>query len=349
MDQATLKAECACVRADALDNLLEVADALVIKALAVPEVAQIARLEVRSRDILQVKWVARATQASETAGRAVANGATLSSALSQADKIMSSWKQDVTAPYLRNVASAYQLARIAGHKRVKGKLKSLQYSVVERLVEKASKNPTAVVRFDLLDQKAVKALQEQELMWIGSVYDGIAPTVRGGVKPALLAGLSKSEAGKMVSDALAKALKDVAIPDGFKGSSAKYFEGLAANAITNARVAGQIGSFSRLGVTKYEVVNPMDDRTTLICREMNGQVFYVSDAMSQLGDMQAASTPDQYKSAHPWLSLSKIQSLKSSGRGALTKAGQCFPPYHFECRSTVDISEVSASEAVAEG
>lgn len=342
--QAAIQAECACAQADFLDAFLEASDEAVAKALAVSEVAQIARLELRSRQMLQVKWAARATQASETAGRVVATGGTLKAAFGAADKVMARWKQDVTAPYLRNIGNAYKLARIAGHKRAIGKYKaSLQYPAMERVTEKAKKKPFVSVSFDLVDEKAVKALQEQELMWIGGVYDGIAPTIREALDPALIAGLDRAAAGKLVADAIARSLEDVSVPDSFAGSSASYFEGLAANSMTTARVSGQLGSFSRLGIVRYEIVNPMDNRTTLLCQELNGTVFYVKDGMDQLADVQAASTPTQYKSAHPWLSLSQVKSLKSKGTKAMAAAGLSFPPYHWCCRSTVDVAESSTT------
>jgi len=342
MDSA-LKAECACVRADALDAFVAATDELIAKSLAVSEVAQIARLELRSREMLLAKWSIRSAQAADTAGRIVANGGTLASASKAATAAMAKWKGDVSGPYTRNVAMAYRLARVAGHKRATGKYKKpLHYAIQERLVEKAKK-PTAQIKFDLVDVKAVQALQKQEMIWVGGVYDGVAPVVRDALKPAILAGLSDADAGKRVAEALRTGLKGIAVPDGFNGSASKYFEGLAANAITNARVQGQLISFSKLSITQYEIVNPMDDRTTLICREMNGQVFYVKDAMAQIADIQDADSPEEYKKAHPWVSASKIIGLKSSGYGALVKAGQCFPPYHFACRSTVDISESSST------
>ena len=62
-----------------------------------------------------------------------------------------------------------------------------------------------------------------------------------------------------------------------------------------------------------------------------------------------ATSPKELKASHPWLSLSQLQAL-TSGAGkisgpqgiadakSLSGAGQALPPYHLQCRCTVDIS-----------
>jgi SPP1 gp7 family putative phage head morphogenesis protein len=160
----------------------------------------------------------------------------------------------------------------------------------------------------------------------------------------MIKGIGHDKAAKIIRDAVSKTLGKVVVPDGFSGSDAKYFEGIAANVSTNARVRGQIRSFSDIGITKYEIVNPMDSRTTPICRTMNGKVFEVKEANKQIARTAEAKTPADVKTAHPWLGAEKVKSIFSKGgTKGLAKAGLALPPYHFRCRSTVDVSTESMS------
>jgi hypothetical protein len=77
---------------------------------------------------------------------------------------------------------------------------------------------------------------------------------------------------------------------------------------------------------------------------MNGQIFTVKDANAQNEATSAAKTPDEVREAHPWFSISKIKSIfKKGGNTGLVKAGLALPPYHFRCRTTVDVSTESMS------
>lgn len=348
-----------CVREiDLLHDVLVTSDLSIAKALMISEVAQIARLEMRMRDYLTGKWRARAKEASARAGSIVAGGGSLKAAYAAVDKVMGRWAGEVEARVTADLAGVYKLARKAGWKKAKGKTKaSLQYVVPNfteeldsghELVTKAKSKSTDVApSLDLVDEKAIADLQDDQMLWIGRHYAAnVRATVREAVKPSVLQGVGREVAGRRVAEALARELGKVVVPKGFRGSDAKYFEGIAANTATNARVRGQIRSFGDIGITTYEIVNPMDDRTTEICQFMNGQTFTVTDAQSQIARASAAKSPAGVKAAHPWLPAARVKSIFSkSGTKGLVKNGLALPPYHFRCRSTVDVSIESMSFA----
>lgn len=341
------KTECACAQFDYLDAYLRSADMLIAKAASVSEVAQIARIEVRLRKALIVKWQARSEQAARTAESAYKSGASLASALGAAVKVIDQWPGDVEDNFKQSLEDVYKLARRAGHRKATGKSKaSLQYSVVSLDIAKAKPTKPATdvkLVFDVQDERAVRSLQRQEMWWIGETSAGVGKTVRNAVEPKIMEGLSRKEGGKLVGEAVAERVKDFRIPDGFRGSASSYFEGLAANSVTLARVQGQLNSFSKIGVIVYTIVNPMDGRTSPICAELNGTEFKVAEAETQLTRLAGARTPDAYKGIKPWLGNGKIAELAAKGSGALSRAGQLFPPFHFKCRSTVDIAKESMS------
>ncbi len=358
--QQAMACECCSHEIDILHDVLAVSDQAVAKALMISEVAQIARVEVRMRELLTLKWRNRVDQASARAGAIFAGGGSLKMAYAAVDKIMSKWSGEVTLSYGADIEELYKLARLAGWKKANGQIGgTLQYSVpnfTEDIedgkskvkVEKAKRKKRVAQTkpsFDLFDEQAVLQLQDDQMLWIGIHYDNnVRAVVRESVKPGLIQGFGRVEAGKRVAEAVGKNLRKVTVPGGFNGSDAKYFEGLAANTATNGRVRGQVRSFSDIGVTRYEIVNPMDKRTSPICQFMNGRIFTVQEAVSQIETVSGATTPEQVKEGHPWLSQTKAKGIhKSGGDRALAKAGLSMPPYHFRCRSTVDISTDSVS------
>jgi len=360
--QHALACECCAQQLDILHDVIATSEISIAKALMISEVAQIARVEMRMRDYLTLKWRNRAQEAAARAGAIVKAGGSVSSALSAVDKIMGKWAPEVKKRITADLKDVYELARKAGWKKATGQTKaSLQYVVPnftaeldagrELRVSKADKKPKkgpkkpdrrvaeVIPTLDQLDENAVRDLQQDQMLWIGKHYSkNVRDTLRRAVTPSVIEGVGHDEAGKRVAAALKAELGKVTVPKGFNGSAEKYFEGIAANTATNARVRGQVRSFSDIGVTIYEIVNPMDDRTTEICAYMNGQQFRVTDAEKQIEKVSAAKNPAQVKRAHPWLSAAKAKKIGAKGTKALAKAGLALPPYHFRCRSTVDIS-----------
>lgn len=350
------KACVACANIEQLDIFLRESDRLVAKALALPEVVQMARIEQRARELLYKKWTVRANQAAKSAAAVVRGGGSVKGAAGAVDAAMKQWKGDVSAGYQRNVEDVYRLGRRAGWKKATGKTKaSLQYNVpnfaeqVQKAGKSGGKTMDLKFSFDVKDEHAIDALQSQEMIWIGDAYKNVAPTIREALTTKLVEGLSKEAAGAIVEDTVAEKLATLELPEGYTGSAIQYFEGLAANAVTNARVQGTLTSFANIGIERYELVNPMDDRTTEQCAELNGTSFLVGDAMDQIAALNAAGDPDEYKAIKPWLGSGKLSELLGKGAKALSEAGQLFPPFHFRCRTTVDVAEESLTYGALAG
>jgi SPP1 gp7 family putative phage head morphogenesis protein len=342
---------------DVTSAFLANADALIAKALVVSEVAQIARSEMRMRVHLLNHWRIRADQAALKAGNAVASGRSLEAALSVSDTVMDKFAGDVERGFKKEIETGYRLARNAGWKKGTGQTKaSLSYQVAnftqqieegkEKVVKASRKSPKATVApvFDLADERAIKDLQDDQMIWVSRFYrKELRAAIRQSVKPSLIQGMGRTAAGKELRRALTHEFRNFGIPKGYKGSDASYFEGLAANTMTNARVRGQIRSFNDLGLETYVIVNPDDERTTEICRHMNGKTFQTADAVAHIEKLSGAKNPNFVRQNHPWLTHTKLlelspkpgqQSAKDSK--ALVAAGLPLPPYHFRCRTTVD-------------
>lgn len=322
---------------------LRASDEVVAKVLAVSLVAQIARAERRLREYLEAKWASLAREATKTATSMAASGKSATAITTAIDNAMRRWPGSVEDVVESELNLIYKLGRRAGHKKAVERSKgSLQYDTPnytsETDVKKAEKTASVEPKFDLADEGAMKALNKHQLFWIGEHYDknvstGIADVTR---KVIVEAGGNRTKAGKAMAERVADSLAHVRTPEGFHGSSKQYFEGLVANAATVARAHSQMRSFMDIGITKYKIVNPLDERTCPVCHHMDGRTFTMKEGAAQMHAELKARTPESVRKVHPWMGK-KITKLTSSS--ALAGAGQALPPYHFRCRCTCDISD----------
>lgn len=328
---------------------LRVSDEMVAKVLAISEVAQIARAEVRSREYLHAKWQARADQATKTAAALAAKGRPADKVEGAVHQIMERWAGDVTDAFTSEMEGVYRLARVAAYRKAALRTpESLQYDTPSFTdVTKGKKVVKVVPKFDLADQGSIAALKEHQVFWIGDHYkknvsDNVAKTAR---EVIVEAGGNRAKAGALMSDRLAGTLAAVEVPGAFIGTSKQYFEGLTANAATVARAHGQLRSFADIGASAYTIVNPNDERTCDFCSHMDGKVFKLKQGLDQMHAELKAKNPKQVRAAHPWIGSKALRAISSKAghagskdADALAAAGQAMPPFHFRCRCTVDIS-----------
>ncbi len=328
-------------------------DAVLAKALGLPETTQIARRESRLRVFMLRAWDKRAGQAATRGASVAARGGTAEAVEAAVDKAMQPWVKDVNPRMASAVEDIYRLARTAGWRKGTGQTTvALTYDTpnLTEVLKAAPRTGFSVLpAFDLVDEEAVQALQGHQVFWIGDHYDeNISKAVANSAREAIVeAGQDRAKAGLLVKKALEAELGRVVTPGGFHGSAAQYFEGLAANAATVSRAHGQMSSFMRIGATTFTITNPNDSRTCPICSHMDGKVFTVQQGAEQMSKELAAKSPDDIKKVHPWIGVSKMKALSptpgakgSKGQSdKLAKAGFSMPPFHFRCRDTVDITE----------
>jgi SPP1 gp7 family putative phage head morphogenesis protein len=179
------------------------------------------------------------------------------------------------------------------------------------------------VSLNLVDEQAIEMLNRHTVFWIGNYYtEQLGQMIAGKVKElAIEQGLGREDVGQALKALLGKHFN----------RSDTYWRGLAANTITRARNLGVIEGMVEAEITEYEVVAVMDERTSAICREMNGRIIKVEQAVKLREALLNAKSPEDVKTIAPWLKLEDI-------RGKPTKdlsIGMAAPPYHFHCRSTI--------------
>ena len=348
------QADDGCAAIDVVRKRLDLSDELIAKALGISEIARMSRLETKMYQTYLSKWKVRSKSASNIAGKAARGGSKASAITKAVDREMAKWAKDVEAQSNADIEAMYKLARRAGHRKVVTRsTASLAYSLAKPAmpsvqdVSKAGgspRRPEVSVSFDVTDVNAIDALQAQNMFWIGEHYgEHVAAAIATSVSETMVqAGTSRAIADELIRSVVERELGLVTYPSGFRGTAEQYFQGLAANTSTVARAYGQMRSFADIGVTKYTIVNPRDDRTCPVCSQMDGKVFNVADGVAQMNRELEADSPESIKEIHPWVSAKELSKIggKSSD---LVNAGLALPGYHFRCRCAVDIDVSSFS------
>lgn len=185
-----------------------------------------------------------------------------------------------------------------------------------------------------------------------------AMTTRGQsiVADGLKNGLGRREIG----DRLWKQL-----PDMWNGMGKRYADVVAANAVSRARSWGEISSYQLAGVEMLEVQAVLDERTTEVCRFMDGQVINVSGCAEHSQRAANVSNPEDIYKVSPFMQMvankdnpkepilqtrlgDRIATMTRSGLGRVDDRGSWKasvmgnglldkqigpPPYHHACRS----------------
>jgi SPP1 gp7 family putative phage head morphogenesis protein len=325
---------------------------LIAKKLKTSELTSMAKIEQLLREYIDKKWEKRRVEASIKARNLTASNKSEKQIVLAINKIMNLWRKDIEKRVNRDIKAIYKLARTVAYKKAKGKIKaSLAYNTPHftNLVEKAEVLPS----FSIADEQAMSALEKQNVFWIGQHYDeNVSGVISETAGEVLEVSPSRRAAAMIMMNRVREGLGIVSTPGGFNGTSVQYFEALTANTTTVARVYGQVESFREAEVTRYQIVNPLDERTCKVCGHMDGKIFEVSQAQAQMEREMEAENPEDIKRLHPWLRHSQLTKISNrsgeiSGRRgiddsrALAAAGFSLPPFHFRCRCTVDVDVTS--------
>lgn len=226
-----------------------------------------------------------------------------------------------------------------------------------------------------LRQPEVKAIEQisQQQGWFvrnqaGKRDDAMSRRALEIVDEGLRNGYGRTEIGKRLYQEL---------PGMWQGMGQRYANVLAANAVSRARTYAELSAFTEAGVTYAEVQAILDERTTDICRYMDGQIVEVTDMWEVANRAASVKDPEDIYRVSPFMQVrnnpqtgareiqvrgtgTPIAEVRRSGVGAVNdrgsmrgllggkfkEAGIGGPPYHHNCRSMLvprtDIVQVPA-------
>lgn len=181
----------------------------------------------------------------------------------------------------------------------------------------------------LVDLRALELIGQQNLFWIGQHYDEvIGDQINGILRQAFQEGWSRLKTGAALRTEFA-ALRD---------ADDDYFNALADHTVRKVRELGRVAGYEAAGIEYVKVKAILDERTSVICRQMNGRIISVRRLRSQRDAVLAATTKDDLKTAQRW-------EPSFEGKTRDLPDGVAGPPYHYRCRTVTVAYFEQTSEA----
>lgn len=185
--------------------------------------------------------------------------------------------------------------------------------------------------FTRKDIYALDILRGEMLFWVGKSYDRqFSGWMQDRVREYFNEGLSRVQLTERIADQMK--VIDPNVKD--------YIALLADHNTTRVAEMGHVSGYEDAGIEYAEIVAVMDDRTSPICRHLNGRVIPVSAMSAQRDQLLAASKSrsiEAVKKAQPMMSATSgigLDVLNTVKTGQIIEQGIGFPPYHFRCRTT---------------
>ena len=215
--------------------------------------------------------------------------------------------------------------------------------------------------FNALDRRIVRHLTTSQANYVrdeyGRRHEAFCERARQIVSDGLEAGIGRED--------LARDLESAA-RDIISGRDSFYWETVAGAFVSNGRSFAQLSAYAEAGIDRYLIEAVLDERTTEICRFLDGKTFTVATGLGTFERVEAE--PDLVQELTPWVreavdpaSGRKVLFVERGDqrvplaevarsalgtrddRGEFSRAlserdmeslGISFPPYHGLCRST---------------
>ncbi len=192
-------------------------------------------------------------------------------------------------------------------------------SLLPLIYEKSIANGLTMT-FSAIDIDAIAAL-ENRMVWA-------ANDMRSRTQDKLKDILGKAYSGAYTKEEFMQTLRDSF--DAYAEIAPEKLKTAADFNLRQNRNIGNVIAADKAGIKYLRVVATMDEKTTPVCRAMNGKLIAVSDAMIQVDKIINAKSVADVKAA---TNLNPdIKALYDAGTLETVRV----PPYHFGCRTIVE-------------
>jgi hypothetical protein len=204
--------------------------------------------------------------------------------------------------------------------------------------------PETKASFNLTDVRTQEFIAANNAYWIGEHYND---TLRGAVSNVVFQGLDRGMGRKEMAGFMRDTLGSQ-----FEKSDA-YWTVMASAAVQTSRNMGKISTFEIAEIYSVEFFNPNDERTSEICKYLDGTVWETKLIVGIRNKYIAATNPEQVKDAIPWISADDMKSIGGGDTSPanpekLAEKGIAVPPLHGDCRSSLVASQISSEERLIE-
>lgn len=205
-------------------------------------------------------------------------------------------------------------------------------------VQQEVKGRISIGIYGLEDQSLATSLQQQNLFWIGQHF---GTDIQADFTQSLHQALDQGFTRDQLADLLKTQFQDLG------QKSQAYWQGLAEHTALRIREFGRLSGYEKAGAQYYRLVNPMDDRTSEICRVLVGQnKLYPLDTALEVRDNLMAidvqaegleTAREHIKALAPWVKDSQIVRDPDGNPTGVQGAHTPFPPFHWKCRTVTEI------------
>jgi len=182
------------------------------------------------------------------------------------------------------------------------------------------------------DTNAIEFFTRHDQHFFGKQFENYSDVLRQVVVDELQGKRAYSkEVVTKVRKALGEAFEHPHITD--------YYDLCMRNAVNKARNYGRIFQYERLGIAMVEIVAILDNKTSAICREMNGRRIEVQMLADHVREV--LQTPmDELKEKFAWPTPGQVRSFEGLSTQKIMDSISCkLPPYHGRCRTTTVITK----------
>jgi len=185
--------------------------------------------------------------------------------------------------------------------------------------------------FTPTDFRNIEMIKKQQVFWLREHYSGKVSETLSNI-------LTQSIENKWTKVELSQELQ-THFKDLIKGGK-PYFEGLAEHTSLRVREFARLTNYQKCGVKQYQIVAVMDERTSDICRALDGKIFEVADAIdtmeamfdtSEITDIEEAKA--KLKRLAPFVKDSQIIYSDDDIPIGINGEHTIFPPFHWRCRT----------------
>jgi SPP1 gp7 family putative phage head morphogenesis protein len=208
-----------------------------------------------------------------------------------------------------------------------------------------------------VDDRIADVLSRDSANYVTDEYGRRSQSVSALARAVVARGVEDGLSRRAIADDLSEALGE------FYALRSSYYWEVASSAFAvRARSYTQIATYREAGIEAYQILAIMDERTSNICRYLDGKIFTTGEAWDDFVEVESSDDRDAVKQVNPWVVEKKdstgatgifvgdtqIVRVIDSGVGTqlrgrydglvvneeLALLGVTFPPYHGLCRST---------------